>query len=492
MTSSTSPIPAAATARLPIAPAEFLPLVAPLFAFAVAIGSPAVLNDPDTWWHLATGAWIFAHGAVPTADPFSFTMPGAPWSAHEWLSELLLQGAYRLAGWSGVVVLTGAGVAMALLIVTRRAVRDGLGGTPLLVLMLLSFSLVSGSLLARPHVFALALLAAWTSGLLAARDADRAPSMLMLPLMALWANMHASFLLGLALAGPFALEAILAAPAERRARVLRDWAVFGLAAACAALINPQFYKAFLYPLGVMNLSFLTEITEWRPASFEHLQPMEIALLALVGLAFFRPVRLAPLRLAILLGLVHMALHQVRQQMVLAIIAPLLLAGPMAASFSPAKDELRRMGLDRFAFVASVAAMALMAALRLALPVQRVDGPGAPISALAAVPADLRQKPVLNELGFGGYLIFSHVRPFIDGRTDMYGDAFTQSFFRMTDLASPTLDGELAKYKIDWIIFPPQAPILQSFENRPGWKKIHGDGFAVVFAREDALAGGLRR
>jgi hypothetical protein len=38
--------------------------------FAIAAFSPAVLNDGDTWSHLATGEWILAHGALPRADPF--------------------------------------------------------------------------------------------------------------------------------------------------------------------------------------------------------------------------------------------------------------------------------------------------------------------------------------------------------------------------------------------------------------------------------------
>ncbi len=58
--------------------------------FALAAFSPRVLGDGDTFSHLATGEWIIAHGAAPRADPFSQSMPGAPWIAHEWLSEVLM------------------------------------------------------------------------------------------------------------------------------------------------------------------------------------------------------------------------------------------------------------------------------------------------------------------------------------------------------------------------------------------------------------------
>ena len=71
---------------------------------------------------------------------------------------------------------------------------------------------------------------------------------------------------------------------------------------------------------------------------------------------------------------------------------------------------------------TIAVALMIVSVRLLAPIERIDGSSAPISALAAVPPDLRAKPALNEYGFGGYLIFSHVRPFIDGRAELYGDA----------------------------------------------------------------------
>jgi hypothetical protein len=61
-----------------------------VFLFTPAAFAPQVLGDGDPWSHVATGEWIIAHGAAPRADPFSHSMSGAPWTAHEWLSEVLL------------------------------------------------------------------------------------------------------------------------------------------------------------------------------------------------------------------------------------------------------------------------------------------------------------------------------------------------------------------------------------------------------------------
>src|ERR1700722_12124378 len=126
------------------------PLILALAVFALCAFSPAVLNDGDTWSHVATGGWILQHRAVPRVDPFSYTFAGAPWTAHEWLAETLFALAHRAAGWSGVVLLTGAAAGAATFVATRRAAR-GLGGPALVVLALLSFRLLAGGLLARPH-----------------------------------------------------------------------------------------------------------------------------------------------------------------------------------------------------------------------------------------------------------------------------------------------------------------------------------------------------
>jgi hypothetical protein len=167
-----------------------------IFLFTLAVFSPKVHGDGDTWSHVATGEWIIAHGAAPRADPFSHSMLGAPWTAHEWLSEVLLAIAFHLGGWSGVVLLTGAASAAAALIVGLTAARE-LRGAPLIATVAIGLSLVTANLLARPHVLALPIVAAWSAGLIAARARGRAPPLGLATLMSAWANLHGGFIFGL-------------------------------------------------------------------------------------------------------------------------------------------------------------------------------------------------------------------------------------------------------------------------------------------------------
>ncbi|HVP98053.1 MAG TPA: hypothetical protein VMS87_02155, partial [Roseiarcus sp.] len=134
------------------------------FLFALAAFAPAVLGDGDTWSHIATGEWIFKHGAVPRSDPFSHSIPGAPWIAHEWFSEILLTLAYRFADWSGVALLTACAAGGAALILGLRVSRQ-LSGGALAATLMLGLGLWTANLLARPHVLALPVTAAWAVGL---------------------------------------------------------------------------------------------------------------------------------------------------------------------------------------------------------------------------------------------------------------------------------------------------------------------------------------
>jgi len=74
-----------------------------LFAFGFA----APLVDPDLPMHLATGAWIVQHRAVPWTEPFAWTRWGAPYYAYSWLPEIVYQLLYANWGAPALRVLHG-------------------------------------------------------------------------------------------------------------------------------------------------------------------------------------------------------------------------------------------------------------------------------------------------------------------------------------------------------------------------------------------------
>ena len=480
MVSLATPLAGRAAARS--LPDGAIPAAAALVVFAVAAFAPQVLNDGDSWWHVAAGQWMLDHGRILRTDVFSYTVAGQPWHTHEWLAEVAMALAFRASGWSGVVLLYAAAAAAAMAILARRLERS-LPPLSLALVLLLAFGCMSPSLLARPHLMALPLLAAWVAGLLRARETGRSPPIALAALMIPWANMHGGYFFGLALIGPFALEALVEAAPGGRMRVVRDWALFGAAALIATLVTPFGLSGLLFPFQLLGMGSLAGVTEWRATDFSRVGPLEIALIAGLFVMLQRGVRVPPLRLALLLLLLHMSLHHLRHQILLAVIGPMLLAEPLAQSLAP--DRRARSAGGVLAWSAALIGVLVLVGVRLVAPVVRADSANAPMTALRSVPPALRREPVFNDYGFGGYLISQGVRPFIDGRTDMYGDAFNNAYFRASEPNEAALAALLARWRVSWTILPPKDPVAAIMDRRPGWRRLYADRYAVIHVREGA-------
>ncbi len=264
-----------------------------------------LLIDPDTMWQITVGQWILDHRAVPETDVYSFTMRGQPWISTQWLAQVAYAKAYAVAGWSGPVVTAAAAIAVTFALLARFLSRR-LSESTTLVFIAAALALTVPHLLARPHVLALPVMVAWGGGLIAAADRRGAPSFWLLPLVALWANLHGGFVFGLVLIAPVALDAVLSADVQSRKSLALRWAAFGVAALAASCCTLYGWNSLLASQKILGLGgALPLIMEWRPANFGSLSAFEVCLLLGIGLALFRGVKLPPLRIVLLLGLLHM-------------------------------------------------------------------------------------------------------------------------------------------------------------------------------------------
>src|SRR5262249_12153161 len=146
-------------------------------------------------------------------------------------------GAYRLGGWTSIVILAAIAIALTFALLARFLI-DELSPVASLTLVMASLLLAAPHIVARPHVLALPVMVAWFAGLVRAADRHAAPSLLLLPLMVLWANLHGGFTLGLALIVPIALEAVWTTHPQDRRRTIVRWGVFGILAVIVASITP--------------------------------------------------------------------------------------------------------------------------------------------------------------------------------------------------------------------------------------------------------------
>ncbi|HTZ35039.1 MAG TPA: hypothetical protein VMB84_03375 [Stellaceae bacterium] len=472
------------------------PWLVALAVLARALASPAaLLHDPDTYLHIAAGRWMLAHLALPGGDPFSFTAAGARWAPPEWLGEIALAVVYRAAGWGGAALLAGACFAAAIALLMHFLLRR-VEPLPAAIAALAGAMLVLPHLLARPHVLALPLLVLWCGGLFSARDDGRAPPWRLLPAMLLWANLHASFLFGLALAGWLAGEAVLRpAPGVAQRAEARRWGGFVAAAVTVALINANGATALVQPLRLMAMPALQGgFGEWLSADLARFPALELWLLGALALGFAARAKVPWTRLVLLLGLVHMALAHVRHADLLGLVAPLAIAaalGPaLAALTASASASALVQGAARLAgpsgWPARLVALALAAVIGLPAllrPIDRADDPVTPQSALAAARRLDLSGPVLNSEAFGGYLIFSGVPVFIDGRVELYGNDFLAAYLAAERGDAAALARLLDRYGIAWTLLQAPSPAVAALDRLPGWRRAYADGVAVIHVRQ---------
>jgi len=202
---------------------------------------------------------------------------------------------------------------------------------------------------------------------------------------------------------------------------------------------------------------------------------------LLVLGFLLGVRLPPMKLVLLLGLVHLSLVHRRHTELLAFIAPILLAEPLRVAIGDAVPALpRRLPLRAYTAVAAVAVAILGTSV--ALGITRDNPNTAPAEALAEARAAGLNGHVLNAYDFGGYLIFSGIEPFVDGRIDMYGDAFIRDYADAMGAKGDALPRLLDRYQIQWTLLQPSMQAVEALDRLSSWQRIYADDHAVVHRR----------
>src|SRR5258708_1257416 len=98
----------------------FAAMMVILFLSSGVAGWESLLVDGDAGWHIRTGEYILDHHTIPYHDLYSFSKPGAPWYAWEWLTDVLDASLHRFAGLKGIVLMSGVVIAVFCTTLIRR------------------------------------------------------------------------------------------------------------------------------------------------------------------------------------------------------------------------------------------------------------------------------------------------------------------------------------------------------------------------------------
>jgi len=488
----------------------FLSLLA--WLFVAGSGWSGLLADGDTGWHIRTGEFILDHQQLPARDLFSFSKAGEQWFAWEWLSDVLLAGLYRALGLKGVVLAAALAACASLTLVLRHALWRGANSFLALVACLMGAGASSIHYLARPHVFTLALLAA--SLWLLERDRRRpTPAVwLLIPISALWVNVHGGFLallvcLGLLAIGT-AIETLLDRPPQPRSwQRPKRYAILTGACGLATLLNPYGVQLHAHIAAYLRSDWIREaVHEFQSPRFRSEAAAQFEILLFAGLLVAGRL-LARKQFADALLLVvwaHAALVSVRHIPVFVLIvippateeATLLWkrwaarrpAGSLAAVFDQLAEDTSA-GFRRTSLVLGVA-LVLLVLPRWPLKWPR-DFPAEkfPTGLIERYASRLRGARVFTSDQWADYLIYRFYpqqRVFIDGRSDFYGPELGKLYLRLT-YAQASFEEAVGRWDFELVLAPVEWPLVSLLRRDARWGLLEEDRLAVLFERpRDAL------
>lgn len=233
----------------------------------------------DSRWLAALGDAVFKTKGVPQGVPYA-TAASSGWHNVPVLGELIFAGLERGLGDYGLILAQVVAVAIALTVVAR-----GMPAEAGIVLVLVPIAALDAFLVVRSQVFSLALFPLLM--LLLRREAAE-PSRqiwLLVPLIALWANLHGGVLIGLAVAACYLLF--------DRIRHDRWTAVTVLIASAAAVFaTPAGFETAAYYQHVFGNAWRASHQGlWASPSPRH--PFDVAFFACIPVLGFMAIKARP-------------------------------------------------------------------------------------------------------------------------------------------------------------------------------------------------------
>lgn len=454
-------------------------------------------NDPDMWWHLKTGEIIWNTHAIPRVDLFSYTTNHHAWTAHEWLSQLTIYGAYHFGGYTGLMLWLC--VFASAFLIAQYGLCSLYSGNAKVAFVggLVAWLFSTIGLAIRPQLIGYLLLTIELLIIHLGRTRNTRWFWCLPPLFAVWVNCHGSFIFGLAVLGVFLVcsfldfqMGLIAAHswAQRERKILMITFVLSIA---ALFMNPVGLKQVYYPLDVMlhlhlNLKL---VDEWQPTQLS--SGRGLAMLSIVGLVLiWALIRRSELLLEelLLLGLgFGLAVQHQRMLFVFGVLATPILSRLLSSSWER-YDFLRdrRWPNSVMLMLASiVVACAFPKQHDLQLQIEKAN----PVKAVEFMRRTGVSGRMLNDYVYGGYLIWAAPQypVFVDGRGDVFEWTGVLGDFANWALLEADPKTLLDKYHIDFCLLPRQAPTARVLPLLPGWKAAYSDEASVVFVKSPAPA-----
>ncbi len=480
-----------------------------LITLMIASAAAIRTSDPDLWGHVRFGQVMLNRRHLVLYDPYSYSALGHLWRNHEWLTEIVMALFYNHLGGTGLKLwkLACSGATLGLLVLAMA--ETGAARRLQLVILIITAVAITPFIQFRPQLFSFVLFTALIALLARRTYREATPLWMVIPLMALWANLHGGFIVGIA-----ALWIYAAVVCCRNAIAARQMGGAGrlvmlAAAGTLATVLTPYGGGLWIAVGHALSNPLTRaiIDDWKtPFAFirsggktNYLYAFFClyawGLVGLLGIALYLTPSLDDLPLVAVAAIMSVgSFIAVRNLAFAALACSVPVAHHLALSERGGQPRIDGVVLSlRMRW--GITAIALMVALfrgGLASGLIPVDEsyPSGPVQFMKA---NGLHGNVLCNFGWGEYLIW-HLAPqsrvFIDGRYDtVYPSKVIQDYVKV-HFGIPGAKRVLKSYPHDFILFPAQSVPSLSLKASPDWKLVYKDNAAALFARRNSAAARL--
>lgn len=473
----------------------------------IAIADAGRFADPDLWRHIIVGERIIAGHRIAFADPYSYSVFDHPWGNNSWLADVISALFYDGMGVVGLNVMKLICAAGLILLIAVAVAETG-ASRPLQFSILLVSSVTLGPFLEfRPQLYTFVLFAALLVLMTRHSCRDSAGLWMAIPVVALWANLHGGFVVGIAALGAYSCAyTIVDLAAGRGRRRGLQLAALTVGALAATLVTPYGIDSWYMVAHSLNSAEARgSINEWRPLLDAMVNQWHESGLTLIyylpalGLmavtAIF--VVLAPdareLPLVAVAALMTVAAFTAVRNLPLAVIALIVPLGRHAGVFFGRRREDRELSAEKGTSPTNQAVLGIIALFILGdtglfsrrLPVTIPY----PNGAIAFMDSHSLKGNLLNDVNWGGYLLW-HARSskiFIDGRYEtLYPPPFIRSYLEFV-IGEPAGARLLDEYPHDFVLLPPGSGGARLTSARKQWTLIYRDPNAVLYARTGSRA-----
>ncbi len=480
-----------------------------LFIIMLLMGLSSI-QSYDLFWHLATGEFIVNNWAIPDSDPFSFTMQGEPWIAHEWLSDLIFYVVYSLdrVDYSGIILLKGLIIALTYRLLFA-GIRKRLGALMSFIVVFWSAVLGYEVWSERPQIFSLLLFVV----LLRMLDGDDRlgnKKLLWVPLlMALWANLHGGWIYGAMLVVFYVLcESWRVFSQKSNNSVLnrlRHPGVLLFGCGIATMISPYGIRNTLYPLQYLGeTAHKLYLTEWWSPSFPEEWALLISMIGIFVILSFRRYKGGLFPFIILLASLMLTLDSIRHIGILGLCLAWWLsrvikgfgsASPKArltARITKMLDNIERNeSALRSGFWETICILIVILCYVFSCPLKGIMLPGGierglvPEDGIRFINEQLEPEArILNFYAWGGEIIWmTEHKVFIDGRADLYSDKLLPNYMRIMGVHQGW-EELLDDYEVTHIFIPKECTLSDVLGYHPSWRIIYAGEHSILYARAD--------